>query len=111
MELGRRKIPDPMIVPTITATVSKRFSSFRKVGGEAATSTAPRVGQSIRLMLIQVQRSSGTVGTLAIIFGVSAIGVRDLRVRSEGLEQVLLSLDVLVPIAFIELMGAFPRDV
>jgi hypothetical protein len=39
-ELGRRKIPDPMMVPTTTATASKRFSSFLRAGGEAATSPA-----------------------------------------------------------------------
>ena len=34
MELGMRKIPDPMMVPTTTATPSKKFNSFRKMGGQ-----------------------------------------------------------------------------
>jgi len=37
-ELGMRKIPDPMMVPTTIATASKRFNSFRKVGEQAAAS-------------------------------------------------------------------------
>ena len=38
MALGRRKIPDPMIVPTTIAMASKRLRSFRKVGGEVLAS-------------------------------------------------------------------------
>jgi hypothetical protein len=32
MMLGTRKIPDPMVVPTTTATASKRFNSLCKLG-------------------------------------------------------------------------------
>lgn len=34
MELGSRKIPEPMIVPTTTAHASKTFNSLRRPNGE-----------------------------------------------------------------------------